>query len=150
MKERKIVTGEQEEDDEGEGEGEPAAGAEHGELDIGDDGGEDDDEADDELDDEFEEEGAAAEERRMSHIDASASDSDREGEEDGGAGAGDNKAASFARAFAKIIAGGQSHKGILSVSRPRCLLIHDLAKYGRVSVQMAGQCKLCFVWKREG
>lgn len=125
MKEREIVAGEQEEVEDAEGE--PAADAEHGELDIGDDEGEDDDddEGDDEMSNDFEEEGAAAQERRMSHIDASASDSDREGEEDGGAGAGDNKAASFARAFAKIIAGGQTQRGILSVSRSRCLLVHN-------------------------
>ena len=75
-------------------------------------------------------------------MDASASDSDREGEEeDGGAGAGDNKAASFARAFAKIIAGGQTRHGILSVSGLCCLITGDLAGHGDLSGLMAGHWK---------
>ncbi|BDA49751.1 probable RRP15-like protein at C-terminar half [Coccomyxa sp. Obi] len=132
--------GEQEENREGEDE--RAADTEHGELDIGDDDGEDDDEADDELGDEFEEEGAAAQERRTSHIDASASDSDREGEEDGGAGAGDNKAASFARAFAKIIASGQTQKGILSASK-------SLSKRKREDMEAAKADREAKALKRE-
>ncbi|CAL8464372.1 g3907 [Coccomyxa elongata] len=138
---QRPMEGEQEEVEDVEGE--PAADAEHGELDIGDDEGEDDDdEADDQMGNEFEEEGTAAQERRTSHIDASASDSDREGEEDGGAGAGDNKAASFARAFAKIIAGGQTQRGILSASK-------SLSKRKREDLEAAKADREAKALKRE-
>lgn len=90
--------------------------------DIDDEEEEKDVDAEDELDDEFvgeDEEGkeeTAAEERRRSHSDASASDSEGNGGKGGeGKGTGDNKAASFARAFAKIMATGGTQKGILSV-----------------------------------
>lgn len=106
-------TGEGGEDSE-EDDGAAAADVEDGSLDIGDDDGSDS-EADEEMGDEFEEE-TAAEERRRSHSDASASDSEGEGDRGAeGAAAGDNKAASFARAFAKIMATGGTQKGILSV-----------------------------------
>ena len=57
-------------------------------------------------------------ERRESHAHASGSDADeeeREGEDGQNRQQGDNKAASFARAFAKIMATGTTGKGILSV-----------------------------------
>lgn len=108
-----LCAGEGEED--GSGDDGAGADAEDASLDIGDDDV-DDSGADEELDDEFEEGTAAAEERRRSHSDASASDSEGEGEKGAdGAAAGDNKAASFARAFAKIMATGGAQKGILSV-----------------------------------
>ncbi|EIE18722.1 hypothetical protein COCSUDRAFT_60030 [Coccomyxa subellipsoidea C-169] len=109
------TSGEGGEDSE-EDDGAEAAGVEDGSLDIGDDDGSDS-EADEEMGDEFEEE-TAAEERRRSHSDASASDSEGEGDKGAeGAAAGDNKAASFARAFAKIMATGGTQKGILSASK---------------------------------
>jgi len=89
---------------------------------------------DDELDDEFggeDDEGkeeTAAEERRRSQSDASASDSEGGGGMGGEVkGAGDNKAASFARAFAKIMATGGTQKGILSVSS--CTMIETLTLF---------------------
>lgn len=64
-------------------------------------------------------------ERQMSHDSASGSDSEHEKAPGDTTENVDNKAASFARAFAKIISSAGTQKGILSVGPPNPTLTFD-------------------------